>query len=177
VTAEVTPHHLFFNSDQIDPENKSFKMNPPIRGEEDRVALWSALADGTLDFVATDHAPHEPTMKSGSFDSCAFGTIGMETTLGVLVDGLNKGLITRERFVEIFAEKPAKFLKLPGEFGQFKIGERFHGILVDVKNPPTPVYGGDFASLSKNSCFTGAELRGRLNVAMHGELIHTFKVQ
>jgi dihydroorotase len=175
VTAEVTPHHLFFNSEQIDPNNKSFKMNPPIRSEEDRVALWEGLADGTLDFVSTDHAPHEASMKSGSFDSCAFGTIGMETTLGVLVDGLRKGYINRERFVEVFSSKPARFLNLPAEFGEFKIGERFHGILVNMEHPATPIYENDFASLSKNSCFTGSSLPGRLTVAMHGDRVHTIR--
>jgi dihydroorotase len=173
VTAEVTPHHLFFNCEQINPENKSFKMNPPIRSEEDRRALWSALADGTLDFVATDHAPHEPMMKSGEFDACAFGTIGMETTLGVLIDGLRKGLISRERFVEVFSEKPARFLSLPAEFGDFHLGERFHGIFVDVDHPATPMYESDFSSLSKNSCFIGSALPGRLEMAFHGDRVHT----
>jgi len=173
VTAEVTPHHLFFNSEQIDPDNKSFKMNPPIRSEEDRLALWQALSDRTLDFVATDHAPHETTMKKGSFDSCAFGTIGMETTLGVLIDGLRLGLINRERFVEVFSDKPARFLNLPAEFGDFKVGERFHGILIDVEHPATPVYESDFASLSKNSCFIGSSLPGRIEKIFHGDLIHT----
>jgi dihydroorotase len=173
VTAEVTPHHLFFNCEQIDPQNKSFKMNPPIRAEQDRVALWEALADGTLDFVATDHAPHEATMKSGSFDTCAFGTLGMETTIGVLVDGLHKGHINREKFVEVFSEKPARFLSLPKEFGDFKVGERFHGILVNVEHPATPVYESDFSSLSKNSCFIGSALPGRLAMAFHGDLVHT----
>jgi dihydroorotase len=172
VTAEVTPHHLYFNSEQIEPGNKSFKMNPPIRSEEDRVALWAALADGTLDFVATDHAPHEPTMKSGSYDSCAFGTIGMETTFGVLIDGWKKGLLSEKRLVEVFSSRPARFLKLPDEYGDFKIGERFHGILVDVNHPPTPVFESDFSSLSKNSCFIGASLPGRLSSILHGEWIH-----
>lgn len=174
VTAEVTPHHLFFNCEQIQANNKSFKMNPPIREEADRLALWAALADGTLDFVATDHAPHEPSMKTGSFDNCAFGTIGMETTLGVLIDGLQKGLLTKERFVDVFSRSPARFLSLPPEFGEFKIGERFHGILLDVNHPATPVLEGDFASLSKNSCFIGQALPGRLRRALHGELVHTF---
>jgi dihydroorotase len=173
VTAEVTPHHLYFNSEQIDPHNKSFKMNPPIRSEQDRQALWQALADGTLDFVATDHAPHEPSMKSGSFDSCAFGTIGMETTLGVLINGWNHHLISRERFVEVFSQKPARFLNLPAEFGEFQIGERFHGILVDMKQPASVVKEEQFSSLSKNSCFIGSSLPGRLQTAFHGELIHT----
>lgn len=175
VTAEVTPHHLFFNSEQIDPNNKSFKMNPPIRAEEDRLALWQGLADGTLDFVSTDHAPHERTMKSGSFDSCAFGTIGMETTLGVLVDGLHRGFINRERFVEVFSQKPARFLNLPAEFGELKVGQRFHGVLVNMEHPATPVYENDFASLSKNSCFIGYSLPGRLAFAMHGDLVHTIR--
>ena len=174
VTAEVTPHHLFFNSEQIEPENKSFKMNPPIRSEEDRQALWTALADGTLDFVATDHAPHEPSMKSGTFDACAFGTIGMETTLGVLIDGLKKGLLTKERFVDVFSTRPGRFLRLPAEFGDFHVGERFHGILVDIDQPPAVVLADDFSSLSKNSCFVGHQLPGRLRRALHGDLIHTF---
>jgi dihydroorotase len=173
VTAEVTPHHLFFNSEQIDPNNKSFKMNPPIRSEEDRLALWAALADGTIDFVSTDHAPHEASMKNSSFDSCAFGTLGMETTLGVLIDGMRKGLINHERFVEVWAEKPARFLKLPEEHGDLKVGQRFHGILIDMEQAPVPLYADDFASLSKNSCFIGSSLPGRLRMAMHGELLHT----
>jgi dihydroorotase len=175
VSAEVTPHHLFFNAEQIDPHNKSFKMNPPIRSEEDRLALWQALEDGTLDFVATDHAPHEETMKAGNFDSCAFGTIGVETTLGVLVDGLKKGHLTKKRFVEVFSKAPAKFLKLPAEFGAFQVGEVFHGILLDIEQGPTPVYADDFASLSKNSCFIGHELPGRLVSAFHNDLVHTFQ--
>jgi dihydroorotase len=174
VTAEVSPHHLYFNTEIIDPENKSFKMNPPIRSVQDQKALWAGLSEGVLDFVATDHAPHEPAMKVGSFDSCAFGTIGMETTLGVLIDGLKKGLLTPARFVEVWSRSPARFLSLPQEFGEIKEGLAFHAILLDIDHPATTLHESDFSSLSKNSCFIGSSLPGRLKQAFHGDLIHSF---
>lgn len=172
VTCEVTPHHLYFHAEQIDPNNKSFKMNPPIRSHEDQLALWEGLNDRTIDFVATDHAPHEKAMKSGDFDSCAFGTIGMETTLGVLIEGLRKHNLSPERLVEVFSSKPAQFLGLPRQFGALHTGERFHAILVDLEAPPREVLVDQFASLSKNSCFIGQKLPGRIRTAFHGELIH-----
>lgn len=171
VTAEVSPHHLYFNSETIDPENKSFKMNPPIRSPEDQEALWKGLANGDIDFVATDHAPHEDLMKNGSFDKVAFGTIGLETTLPVLIDGWKKGRLTAARLVEVFATKPAKFLRLPRGFGEFAPGAAFHAVLVNV-NAPAFKYGPeDFSSLSKNSCFIGAELPGKILGAFHEQKI------
>ncbi len=167
VTAEVSPHHLFFNCETIDPDNKSFKMNPPIRGPEDQAELWGALKNGTVDFVATDHAPHEELVKSSEFNQAAFGTIGLETTLPVLLYGLNRGLLDERRLVEVFATSPARFLRLPPQFGQFVIGEPFHGILVDVHSPPHLWKSGDFSSLSQNSCFIGSRLPGKIERAFH----------
>jgi dihydroorotase len=167
VTAEVTPHHLFFNTETIDPDNTSFKMNPPIREPEDQRALWAALNEGILDFVATDHAPHEAAMKNGTFDKVAFGTLGLETTVQVLVHGLNNGLLTPERFVRVFASRPAEFLKLPVEHGHWTIGEPFHAAWVDIKAPATTYSTNSISSLSKNSCFVGAKLPGRVLGAFH----------
>lgn len=167
VTAEVTPHHLFFNTETIDPDNTSFKMNPPIRSPEDQRALWAALNEGILDFVATDHAPHEAAMKTGALDKCAFGTLGLETTLPVLVHGLNNGLLTPERFVRVFSTRPAEFLKLPVEYGRWTVNEPFHAAWMDVKAAPSEYKVDHISSLSKNSCFVGAKLPGRILGAFH----------
>lgn len=162
VTCEVTPHHLFFSGEDIDPGNKSFKMNPPLRSPEDREAFWRFLESGEIDFVSTDHAPHEAIVKSGNFDECAFGTIGLETTLGVLTWGFKRGLISQKRFVEVFSSAPARFLGLDSSYGDISEGQAFRAILYDIDTPDRKVFAEDFASLSKNSCFIGSELPGRM---------------
>lgn len=175
VTAEVTPHHLFFNTETLDGDNTSFKMNPPIRDREDQAALWSALVSGDLDFVATDHAPHEKTMKTGAFDSVAFGTLGLETTVGVLVEALHRKILTPQRFVEIFASKPAAFLRLPAGFGGFQIGAPFHAAWLNVTAPAAVYREEQISSLSKNSCFIGARLPGRVVGAFHEKSFYSFQ--
>lgn len=162
VTCEVTPHHLFFSGEDIDPDNKSFKMNPPLRSPQDREAFWKMLESGDIDFVSTDHAPHEALVKQGGFDECAFGTIGMETTLGVLTWGYKKGLLSQKRFVEVFSRAPAQFLNLDSSYGDIKEGQPFRGILFDIGAPERRVTAEDFSSLSKNSCFIGSQLPGRM---------------
>jgi dihydroorotase len=174
VTAEVSPHHLYFNTETIDPDNTSFKMNPPIRSREDQQALWRALAEGEIDFVATDHAPHEPTMKKGHFDKVAFGTIGLETTLPVLIDAWKKGTLTAERLVEVFSTKPAAFLRLPRGFGEFVTGAAFHAVWFDPRAAAHVYTENDFSSLSKNSCFLGASLPGKILGAFHERGIFNF---
>lgn len=174
VTAEVTPHHLFFNTETLDPENTSFKMNPPIRSPEDQSALWEALESGDLEFVATDHAPHEKLMKTGEFDKVAFGTLGMETTLPVLIHGFKYGKIRPQRFVEVWATKPARFLNLPDGFGSFKVDAPFHAVWVDVHAPATVYTEDKISSLSKNSCFLGAQLPGKILGAFHEGRVFRF---
>lgn len=174
VTAEVTPHHLYFNTETLDPENPSFKMNPPIRSPEDQRALWAALEDGTLDFVATDHAPHEELMKMGSFDKIAFGTLGLETTMNVLVYGHRKGWLSARRLLDVWASKPAEFLRLPSGFGKFQLDAPFHAVWVDVQAPERPYTLENISSLSKNSCFIGSQLPGRIEGAFHEQSVFTF---
>lgn len=174
VTAEVSPHHLYFNSETIDPNNTAFKMNPPIRSPRDQAALWKGLVDGTVDFVATDHAPHEDQMKSGKFDSVAFGTLGLETTLPVLIDAWKRGVITSQRLVQVFSTRPAEFLRLPRAFGRLQIDQPFHTVLVNVHAPERKYTKDDFASLSKNSCFIGALLPGKIQGAFHEQMVFNF---
>lgn len=113
-------------------------------------------------------------MKAGSFDEAAFGTIGMETTLGVLTWGYKKGLLSRKRFVETFSQKPARFLKLDSSYGDFKEGQPFRGILMDVNAAPRKVEASDFSSLSKNSCFIGSELPGQLIASFSDDQVFTY---
>jgi len=169
VTCEVTPHHLFFCGEDIDPENKSFKMNPPLRTAEDREAFWKFLESGDIDFVSTDHAPHEELVKQGSFNEAAFGTIGMETTLGVLTWGYQQGRLSRQRFVEVFSTKPSRFLGLDPSYGDIQEGKTLRALLFDVNAPEREIRAEDFSSLSKNSCFIGAKLPGQLLQVFSGE--------
>ncbi|MBY0552935.1 dihydroorotase [bacterium] len=175
VTAEVSPHHLFFNTETIDPENLSFKMNPPIRTKSDQEALWQALNDGTIDFVATDHAPHEIAKKSGSIEDAAFGTLGLETTLRVLLDRWLGGVLSPQRLVEVFSKRPAEFLSLPKGFGDFNNGSEFHAVIVDARAPARPFLAKEISSLSRNSCFIGANLPAKITGAFHGERIFEFE--
>jgi dihydroorotase len=161
VTAEASPHHLFFSSDDIREENKSFKMNPPIRSREDRESLIEGLANGDIDWVATDHAPHEAATKLRSFSDASFGTLGLETMVPVVLDLVAKKRLSPQRAVAVLSTNPAKFLGISDEFGQIKMGHSARLILVrpdEVWN----VNAFDHVSLSKNTCFDGARLTGRV---------------
>ena len=175
VTAEVSPHHLYFNNETITSDNLSFKMNPPIRSKEDQKALWEALIDGTIDFVSTDHAPHEENKKVGSVETAAFGTLGLETTLKVLIAGWMARKITPQRLVQVFAKNPAKFLKLEKGFGELKLGTFFHAVLIDVNAGSNVFSAEDISSLSKNSCFIGQKLPGKIVGAFHKEHFFEFE--
>lgn len=161
VTAEVSPHHLFFSSDDIDEGNTSFKMNPPIRSAQDREALIDALSSGAIDWVATDHAPHEMATKTKPFPEASFGTLGLETMVPVVLDLVAKGRLTPARAVQVLSLKPAEFLGLTEEFGHLRPGRPLHAILVHPDETWT-VRANEHASLSKNTCFDGVRLKGRV---------------
>lgn len=162
VSAEVSPHHLFFTSDDIPKGRSEFKMNPPIRSAKDREVLIAALANGEIDFVATDHAPHELGKKGEDFAGAAFGTTGLETCLRTLLHFYQKGQLTAERVVSSFATKPAEFLGVGDRYGRIEIGRKLFASLVDVKAPPAEITEIDLESLSKNNCFIGSRLPGKI---------------
>lgn len=161
-TGEATPHHLYFSSDDINPTNTSYKMNPPIRSSSDRKALVEGLRDGTLAFVSTDHAPHEAEMKGDDFKASAYGTTGLETSLRVLLDLHARGELSARRLVEVFAKAPAEFIGVADEFGELEVGRAFRAVLVDPKAAAAPIVESDLASLSHNNIFLGVPLRGRI---------------
>jgi dihydroorotase len=173
VSCEVSPHHLYFSSDDINPNDSSFKMNPPIRSVSDRQILRQSLADGSIDFMATDHAPHESSVKTLNFKTSAFGTTGLETSLRVLIDLWRTGELTISRLVEVWSKAPAAFLGLDDAFGTIAVGRPFNAVLCDVHAPSALIMHGDFAGLSKNSCFIGQRLPGRIKATILGMKVHS----
>lgn len=161
VTAEVSPHHLYFSSDDIDEGNTSFKMNPPIRSNSDREALIDGLASGAIDWVATDHAPHEMSSKTKPFAEASFGTLGLETMVPVVLDLVAKRRLTPARAVQVLSKAPAEFLGLSEIFGHLRVGSPMRAILVNPDVSWT-VRGQEHSSLSKNTCFDGARLVGKV---------------
>src|SRR5690606_15845484 len=121
VTAEVTPHHLLLTEEDILEDDANFKMNPPLRSTEDREALIEGLFDGTIDFIATDHAPHTEDEKAQGFLKAPFGIVGLETAFPLMYTHfVKKGMMTLERLIEQFTINPAKTFNLP--YGALKEG-------------------------------------------------------
>jgi dihydroorotase len=162
-TVEVSPHHLWWSTQDLDAHNPSFKMNPPIRTPEDRQALQVALEQGEIDWVATDHAPHEPEAKTENFDKASFGTVGVETALPVLLALNAQKKLSPRRLVEVFASRPAQYLGLDSRqgWGAIEVGAPLRAVLVDKTAPWVLWKESDFHSLSKNSCFIGTRLPQR----------------
>ena len=171
VTCEASPHHLLLCDEDVvkagvttptsamdlDPFKK---MNPPLRSRRDRDALQAALADGTVDAVATDHAPHATFEKDRGFVEGPFGVIGLETALAALLTFVDGGSITPLRAVELMTSGPARVLGRTGRLGTFA-GESGDVCVVDP-NQEWNVTSGALLSRSKNSAFVGMRFRGRV---------------
>jgi dihydroorotase len=158
VTAEVTPHHLVLTDEAVRGFNANTKMNPPLRTKRDVEALLEALADGTIDCIATDHAPHALTEKEGEFDHAAFGVVGLETAVAVLLDRLVRpGLLSLPALVSRLSRDPARLLNLPG--GRLAAGAPADVTILDLDRELT-VDPARFLSKSRNTPFAGWKLRG-----------------
>jgi dihydroorotase len=173
VTCEVSPHHLWFSSHDIDEHNSAFKMNPPLRSPEDREALRQGLKSGVVDFVATDHAPHEPTAKTENFKTAAFGTTGLETSLRVLLSLWKQGLLSPQDVVRCFSKKPAEFMGIADEFGSIAKGRPLKAALVNPYSEEV-VREDDLFSLSKNNCFVGQKLTGHVHAMFLNDRFYRF---
>lgn len=162
VTAEVTPHHLTLTEKDVEGYDTNFKMSPPLRSEKDRDALQKALREGVIDCVATDHAPHTDEEKMLEFDEAPFGVIGLETALAVcLTELVHTKKISLGELVERMSLGPARILKLPAGFGEIQVGTEANWTLVDLEAEWT-VGRDSFLSKSRNSCFIGKKLKGRV---------------
>ncbi len=161
VTAEVTPHHLVFTDDDLITYDTNLKVNPPLRSAEDRDALRVGVADGTIDAIATDHAPHAVEEKEAEFDRSPPGTIGLETALAsVLTDLVEPGILTLARALEAMSTAPARILGASEHGGPIEPGRRANLVVFD---PAAEwVVEAPFASKSRNSAFLGRTMRGRV---------------
>ena len=161
VTAEVTPHHLVFADEDLVTYDTNLKVHPPVRSVEDRDALWQGLADGTIDAVATDHAPHAVEEKEAEFDQSPPGTIGLETALAaVLTHGVATGRITLVRAIEALSTAPARLLGVTEHGGPVESGRPANLVAFDPE--AEWVVEAPFVSKSRNSAFLGHTLTGRV---------------
>ena len=153
VTAEATPHHLLLTDEAVRSWDANTKMAPPLRTKRDTEALVEALADGTLDCIATDHAPHAVADKEGEFDRAANGIVGLETAFTVLHDRLVRpGVLPMATLVARLSRDPARLLNLPG--GSLTVGAAADVTLIDPSTPVT-IDPARFASKSRNTPFGG----------------------
>jgi dihydroorotase len=171
VTCEVTPHHLVLTDEAVREYETDAKMNPPLRREADRHTLIEALADGTVDAIATDHAPHHPDEKAVEFSRAPFGVVGLETAVAVCLDRLvHDGTIDLPRLVELFTTGPARVMGL--DKGRLARGADADVTVLDLQRRET-VDPAAFASKSRNTPFAGWELRGApVLTVVGGRIVH-----
>ena len=158
VSAEICPHHFALTDDVVRGYDTNTKMNPPLRTDDDVAAMLEAIKDGTIDCIASDHAPHHADKKAVEYDCAPFGIVGLETAVSVSLDRLvRRGVIDLNRLIEMFTINPARILGIakgtlaPGVDGDVTLLDPDRRHVVDPEA---------FVSLSRNSPFAGMELRG-----------------
>jgi dihydroorotase len=179
VTAEVTPHHLLLTEQLVASYDPVFKVNPPLRSDRDVAALRAALADGTIDAVATDHAPHSVEDKDCEWGAAAMGMLGLETALGVVVAAMvDTGLLDWAGVADRMSVRPAHIGRLEGHGRPIAVGEPANLVLVDPSRPRL-VEAAALQSKSRNTPYAGLTLpatvvatflRGRATL-LHGEVV------
>ena len=162
VTAEVTPHHLLLTDDLVRSYDPIYKVNPPLRSADDVEAVREGLADGTIDIVATDHAPHPMEDKECEWDAAAFGMLGLETALSIVQQTMvDTGRLTWAQVAERMSTKPAEIGRVADHGRPLAAGEPANLVLYD----PTGTWvvdPADTASLSRNTPYGGIKLPGRV---------------
>jgi len=158
VSAEVTPHHLLLTEDLVSSFDPVYKVNPPLRSRVDTLALREALSDGTIDVVATDHAPHPHESKDCEWDSAAFGMLGLETALGVVVAAMSETTNWNWRTLsERMSSAPAKIGRAEHHGRPLAVGEPAHIVIINP-NQSREVVPDQLASLSSNTPYAGMTL-------------------
>ncbi|MHB8967200.1 MAG: dihydroorotase [Thermoleophilia bacterium] len=164
VTCEVTPHHLALTDEAVRGLDANFKMNPPLRDEEERQSLVAALADGTVDCIATDHAPHAPQEKETPFEEAAFGVVGLETAFAVLYTTLvATGELPLETLITAMSTNPARTFDLP--VPSIDEGEEANLALIDTEREYVVEPAG-FRSKSRNTSFAGMSVKGQVELTL-----------
>lgn len=168
VSAETAPHYFTLTEGDVGEYNTNAKMNPPLRTEADRQAIIAGLADGTIDVIATDHAPHSRLEKDLEFDQAANGIIGLETSLPLTMELVRQGVLSAAGMVELLSVNPARILGVEG--GDLAIGRRADLTVVDPQKGF--IYAEEtIVSKSKNSPFIDRELTGKAVLTIMGGVI------
>ncbi len=171
VSAEAAPHHFSLADSDVETYNADFKMNPPLRSNDDVEAVREGLSDGTIEAIATDHAPHGPGKKALGLQLAPFGVIGLETSLSLaLTELVGKKLLSRRQLVERMSAAPARLLGLKNK-GTLKAGADGDVTIID----PHAAWNVEaaFASKSRNSPFVGRRLKGRAKATIvAGKVVH-----
>lgn len=167
--AEATPHHFTLTEEAVLKYGTLAKMNPPLRTEADRQAIIAGLADGTIDIIATDHAPHSPEEKARSITGAPSGIIGLETSLALGITSLVRpGHLTLMQLLEKMTVNPADLYHLPS--GRVEIGKAADLVLFDPEECWTPT---EYLSMSSNSPFTGWQLYGKVKYTIcKGDVVY-----
>ncbi|WP_335870547.1 dihydroorotase [Bacillus sp. 2205SS5-2] len=158
VSAEVTPHHLLLSEEDIPGDDANYKMNPPLRSKGDQEALIEGILDGTIDFIATDHAPHTEGEKKEGILLGPFGIVGLETAFPLLYTSfVKRGIFTLKQLVDWLTVRPAEAFKLP--YGTIEVGGIADFTLIDLETEKK-VDPTKFVSKGKNTPFTGISCQG-----------------
>lgn len=166
ITAEVTPHHLLLGTAELASCDTTFKVNPPLRADDDIAAIRAALADGTIDIVGTDHAPHAPSDKELSFPTAKPGMIGLEQVLGVVIETMvNPGLMTWEDVVRVLSTRPAELGQIENQGRPLADGEPANLVLVHPTRRAV-VDRESSASKARNNPYHGRELPDPVELTM-----------
>jgi len=163
ITAEVTPHHLILTDERLKTYDGVNRVNPPLREQRDTLALRDALLDGTLDVVATDHAPHGSEDKCCEFENAKPGMLGLETSLSIIADTFVASGLADWRFVaKVMSERPAEITRLPGHGRPIAVGEPANLTIVDPGQTWT-ARGEEFASKASNTPYEGMEFSAKVS--------------
>jgi dihydroorotase len=170
VTCEVTPHHIVLIDENVGEYDTAFKMNPPLRSASDREALLAGLADGAIDCIATDHAPHAANEKNQEFDHAPYGITGLETALGLCISILHgKSRIPLTRIIELLSTNPARVMGFEGR-GSLLVGSHADVTIFDPAKKWT-YHAAQSHSKSKNSPFDGWPMQGKVMATVVGGAI------
>ena len=164
ISCETAPHYLVLCDENLQEDGR-FKMNPPLRAKEDKAALIEGIKDGTIEVIATDHAPHTAEEKSRGLKGSMMGIVGIETSFAICYTHLvRKGVITLEKLIALMSENPRRIFRLGGAM---RVGERADIAVFDVRKP-YKIDSAEFLSMGKATPFEGEEVYGRCMLTLFG---------
>jgi len=169
VTCETAPHYFTLIDEDVKDYNTNFKMNPPLRSKEDRQAIIQGLSNGTIDLIASDHAPHSVIEKDVEFDRAAFGIVGLETSLSLSLKLVHDGFLTMEALVNKMTKHPAKLIGINNDIKPGNIAD----LTIIDPEMPHEIDSETFKSKSQNTPFSGLEVRGGTFLTMvNGKVVY-----